>query len=746
MPTESPYAHRSGETPEQIIARNVGGGPAVYGQEPYDPAFAPPHDRLQGVNPRAISRVVTREIPMTTVNTDWGIKGVRSSMQSMMIGLFDTSAQLVESIVGDSRNQASMVNRHGALLSTPIRFSTPKGLENDRTALKVLSAWEKAWPFIGGEAILSELLQWSTYLGFGIAQLLWDTTRPVWRPYLQVFHPRYAWYHWTYRCFVAISLDGQQPIFGGNGHWVLHAPHGEHRGWVRGAMRAVAPWWLARNYALRDWARYSERNGMPWVVGKTPAAANKDDINNFGNALALLGQESVLTIPQGVQENLSYAIDLLEAKTADASNAFRSLIEICNTEITLSLNGTNLTTEVSGGSLAASKTHKQNDNQIVQSEGRALALTLETQIMRPFTAFNFGDPRYTPRAAWDTSPPEDEEAKGRSFESFAKGLSDISAAGYEVENPEQVGKSMGLLIKLKKKDPQLVDATGTPMQPQVEGQSSKKAKPAPSSFGKPTKPVKRPETPTAALSYFEPGSRALAIRPEALDITFTIGVKRPVVIDDGIGIVSISGPLMHHEAPDFDSYDSILERLQEAVASDDVRAVVLKFDSPGGLAAGANEAHKKILELRATSGKPIFAYADEEMCSAAYQLGCACQEIWLPETATIGHVGVISKMRSVAEQNRKAGVRVEFVVSGAYKADGQADAPIDDGVLARAKQHVNVFARAYFRSVDSSRGIDSEALQAGIFMGKKAVAIGLADGVMGWEEFLRTVRESSFGN
>ena len=414
-----------------------------------DPAWAHQGDPLAGKNARQVAGSISREIPITVVNTSWDIAGVRSAMQSLVVGLFDQPSQLVESIVGDSRVQAAMESRTGALLGAPVKFKLPKKYKNDKDAKRCLKAWERCWPQIAAEPILAELQQWALHEGFGVAQLMWDTTsHGVWWPYMQVWNPRYVYYHWLYRCYVAITLDGQVPIFGGDGHWILHAPHSEYRGWIRGAMRAIAPWWLARNYALRDWARYSERNGMPWVKGKTPAAGNPAEIANFRRDLAFLGQESIIQVPQGVDENYSYDVELLEAKVGDASTGFEKIIEMCNGEITLALMAQNLTTEVKEGSLAAARVHSDVRQQTIEADARALARTIYQQLARPFALFNFGNADFAPMISWDVVPEEDFVMKSTVLKNFADSLYVLRRGGKQVNGIAKLAKQFGLNLDL----------------------------------------------------------------------------------------------------------------------------------------------------------------------------------------------------------------------------------------------------------------------------------------------------------
>lgn len=414
-----------------------------------DPAWAQRGDSLQGKNPRATAELIYREIPLTVVNTSWDIGAVRTALQSLVVGLFDQPSQLVESIVGDSRVQAAMESRTGAILGAPVKFKLPKKYRDDKDAKKCLRAWERAWPLIAAEPVLAELLQWSVQEGFGVAQLMWDTkSHGVWWPYIQVWNPRYVYYHWLYRCYVAITLDGQVPIFGGDGHWLLHAPHSEYRGWIRGAMRAIAPWWLARNYALRDWARYSERNGMPWVKGKSPAAGDPIQIQQFRTDLSMLGQESIIQVPQGVDDQYSYDVELLEASVGDASTGFEKIIQMCNGEITLALMGQNLTTEVKEGSLAAARVHADVRQQMIEADARALAKSIYMQIARPFAQFNFGNADFAPLIEWDVVPEDDFLMKSQVFKNVLDGLMVARKAGKQFNDLTALTKQFGLNLSM----------------------------------------------------------------------------------------------------------------------------------------------------------------------------------------------------------------------------------------------------------------------------------------------------------
>jgi phage gp29-like protein len=446
----SPFAGHplSGDGVTKVPAGNSGG---AYGfEEPVpptdDPAWQPVQDPTE--NPEALkdrASVINREIPNINVQTGWTIGQTRTALASLMAGIFDTPAQLIDSMVGDSRIQASLASLNGGLFSRPIRWSIPPAFEDDDEAKECLDQWQEAWPNIGTEAALSDAMLWDSMIGFWTAQLLWDTSDPdVWKPHLVPWHPRFTYYNWPLRKFIAVTMDGQAVINGGDGHWVLHAPHGEYRGWIRGAVRGVAPWWLSRNYALRDASRYSEKHGFPVTKAWTPFGADPKAIADFRATLSRLGQESIAQLPRSSDPTVGlYDIEYLEPKD-QSWEVFFKLIEQCNMEITLALQAQNLTSEVKEGSLAAAREHGDVKQTLLGSKSRGFCRTIYTQMARPFAAINYGRAEIAPRMTWDIDPIEDRVQRAEALKVLATVLYTLRQAGKKVTDVEALARSLGL--------------------------------------------------------------------------------------------------------------------------------------------------------------------------------------------------------------------------------------------------------------------------------------------------------------
>jgi hypothetical protein len=398
-----------------------------------DPAWQPPRDTIDNAA-RARAQTIYREIPISTVSTEWDIRGIRDALQNLLVGLFDRPAQLVDAIVGDDRVQATLGSRLGGLFGREVRH---KPANDSAAAREVFDAWVEAWPRIALEDVMTEIAQWGIMIRVAPAQVLWDTSRPIWTPHPQPWHPRYAWYHFTARTYLTSTLDGLVPIVPGDGKWLLHTPRGQYRGWLHGAVRAIAQPWIIRNFAYRDWARYSERHGMPIMRAYVPAASDPTQRAAFVASVQSMGQETAIMLPKGVDDQFSYDLDMLEA-TDRSWESFPGLIDRCDMSIVLALLFQNLTTEVKEGSFAAARVHADVRQAALASDNRALAFTVRRDLARPFAAFNFGEPELAPYTDWDIDPIEDKDGATKVFLAFSQAVQTLAAAGYEFQSPDEL--------------------------------------------------------------------------------------------------------------------------------------------------------------------------------------------------------------------------------------------------------------------------------------------------------------------
>lgn len=242
-------------------------------------------------------------------------------------------------------------------------------------------------------------------------------------------------------------------------------------------------------------------------------------------------------------------------------------------------------------------------------------------------------------------------------------------------------------------------------------------------------------------------SGALAIDGRAIGQMFVLAESAPATAKPttgGVAVIDVMGPLeqraQNHMCGYADGYDAIEMRVKAALGDPAVNAIVLRIDSPGGDAAGCFEAVRRMQEAQVASGKPVFAYADEMMASAAYAVACVANAgIFTPPGGSVGSVGVLSMHTDLSKALEGGGFNVTIARSGKRKAEHNPYEALTDEARASMQDMVNGLAGQFAGIVANARGMKPKAvlaLEGAVLMGEKAVEAGLANKVMSFEAVL----------
>ena len=195
-----------------------------------------------------------------------------------------------------------------------------------------------------------------------------------------------------------------------------------------------------------------------------------------------------------------------------------------------------------------------------------------------------------------------------------------------------------------------------------------------------------------------------------------------------VGIIHISGIISRHVdmfAQFFGlgsaSIENIAKDFQSLLDNEEVKSIILDFDTPGGAITGVNELSEIIYNARGV--KPIKAYVTGLACSAGYFLASACDEIIIDEMGQVGSIGV---MRVVNKQNDKS---VIFKSSQSPMKNIEADSELGK---AEYQAKVDYLASIFIDKVAKYRGITADEVinrgnKGGVLVGAVAVTAGLAD-------------------
>ncbi|MCB8942257.1 MAG: S49 family peptidase [Ardenticatenaceae bacterium] len=175
----------------------------------------------------------------------------------------------------------------------------------------------------------------------------------------------------------------------------------------------------------------------------------------------------------------------------------------------------------------------------------------------------------------------------------------------------------------------------------------------------------------------------------------------------------------------------ITEQLAYAREHDEVKAVVLIINSPGGSAAFSEELYLDVLNTRA-AGLPVIANVDLLAASGAYYMAAAADEIYAKPTSSVGSVGVISSLPT------EVFIEEDLLTTGPYKAFGGTR----DGFMRQMERAKFAFLEAVRIGRGDRLVIDLDTLsRAEIFTGVEALEYGLIDGLIAQDETIQRAAE-----
>src|SRR5262245_32456818 len=141
---------------------------------------------------------------------------------------------------------------------------------------------------------------------------------------------------------------------------------------------------------------------------------------------------------------------------------------------------------------------------------------------------------------------------------------------------------------------------------------------------------------------------------------------------DKVAVVRADGPLVEG----LDTH--ILRQIEKAGRDTQVKAVVLRIDSPGGTITSSEAIHRQLTRLRTgkhprfpdLKAKPVVASMGAIAASGGYYIAMPAEKVFAEETTLTGSIGVYAALPNVSELANKHGVRLELVKAGGIKGSG----------------------------------------------------------------------------
>lgn len=171
--------------------------------------------------------------------------------------------------------------------------------------------------------------------------------------------------------------------------------------------------------------------------------------------------------------------------------------------------------------------------------------------------------------------------------------------------------------------------------------------------------------------------------------------------------------------------------LKEIRRDDDIKAVVLRINSPGGSILSAENIYRQLIGLK-EDGKILVVSMGDLAASGGYYLSAMADSIFAQPNTLTGSIGVFSVIPNPSRlMNEKLGVRFDTVRTGPYSADFTLLFPWSEREHTYMQSRTDAYYEMFLQKVADGRDMTRDEVhavaQGRIWSGQRAVANGLVD-------------------
>lgn len=195
---------------------------------------------------------------------------------------------------------------------------------------------------------------------------------------------------------------------------------------------------------------------------------------------------------------------------------------------------------------------------------------------------------------------------------------------------------------------------------------------------------------------------------------------------DAVGLIELNGVIM-----DSKKFLKSLDKLDE---SPDVKAIVVRVNSPGGAVAPSQEIHDALKRIK----KPVVASMSSVAASGGYYVSVAAKKIYANPGTITGSIGVIMEFANLEKLLEWAKVKRFSIKTGKFKDSGAEYREMQPEERALLQGMVDNVLEQFKRAVAEGRGLKLEEVtplaDGRIFSGEQAKAARLVDELGGVDD------------
>lgn len=175
--------------------------------------------------------------------------------------------------------------------------------------------------------------------------------------------------------------------------------------------------------------------------------------------------------------------------------------------------------------------------------------------------------------------------------------------------------------------------------------------------------------------------------------------------------------------------DKVIRDLRKLKDNDDVKAVVLRVNSPGGSAYGSEQIWYAVKELKAK--KPVIVSMGDYAASGGYYISCGADSIVAEPTTLTGSIGIFGIIPNVKGLTDKIGLSFDAVKTNTYSDFGALGRPLNNGEQGLMQMMINRGYETFVGRCAEGRGMSADAIkkiaEGRVWTGKTAKELGLVD-------------------
>ena len=206
-------------------------------------------------------------------------------------------------------------------------------------------------------------------------------------------------------------------------------------------------------------------------------------------------------------------------------------------------------------------------------------------------------------------------------------------------------------------------------------------------------------------------------------------------VSEEVAVYYAYGEINDSQGRGFDQEHAITTKetitdLQKLRKNKDVKAVVIRVNSPGGSAYASEQIWHEIQLLRAE--KPVIISMGGLAASGGYYISCGANEIWAEPMTLTGSIGIFGMIPDASELlTQKLGLSFDVVKTNAMSDFGSFSRPFNANESAKLQAYVNQGYELFTGRVAGGRGMAQDSVKAiaegRVWTGEQAKKIGLVD-------------------